>query len=88
MERERLVEILRDEEIDIIFPDGCNVFSGLGIITKYLPKKGVEGAEHDIIYSVDINELAEAGITEEDAKQLRIWNWMYYEDCDCLACFV
>jgi hypothetical protein len=60
--------------------------AGLKIIAKYLPAAGVEGADHDVIYSVDVNEIVKAGITEEDAIQLRQLNWMI--DDGYLAKFV
>ena len=60
---------------------------GLLIIQKYTPNKGIEGADHDIIYSVDIDELIAAEITEEDAIKLRSLNWMV-SDNSYMACFV
>jgi len=63
-----------------------NAIVGLLIIRKYIPNKGIEGAQHDIIYSVGADELVEAGITKEDAKYLRDINWMI-EDGG-MACFV
>lgn len=88
MTRERFIEIMQDDEIKVRFPDGDSALCGLNLIAKYLPKKGVEAAEHDIIYSVDIDAICDAGITEQDAIQLREWNWMVDLDCDCLASFV
>lgn len=70
--------------------DGDNAFQGLQIIAKYIdPKKTyiICAAEHDIIYSVDIDELVEAGITEEDVYKLVNLNWMI-EDNTYLSCFV
>lgn len=88
MTRERFIEIMEDEDIKHVRPDGDTALAGLNLIAKYLPKKGVEAAEHDIIYSVDVDDIVEAGITEEDVVQLRTWNWMYDEDTDGLAHFV
>ena len=69
--------------------EGDNAYQGLEIIRKYIPKKTVIcGADHDIIYSVDVDDLIEAGITKEDAEKLRNLNWMVEEECDCMACFV
>ena len=88
MKEERFIEIL---EGDSKFPKGLkgddNAFLGLLIIRKYLPKSGIEGAGHDVIWSVDIDEIIEAGITEEDARKLRDLNWMI-EEGTYLACFV
>jgi len=79
-------EIIMDGERDLVSCEGDNAFLGLQIIVKYLPKSGVEGADHDIIYSADVDKLLEAGLTEDDAIQLRKLNWIISEDC--LACFV
>lgn len=65
-----------------------NACVGLQIIRKYCPTKGIEGAGHEIIYSVDPDELVEAGITEEDAIRLRDINWMIDSESGCMACFV
>lgn len=52
------------------------VFEGMKILDKYLPNQNlIEGADHDIIYSVDIDELIEAGITKEDVIMLGKFNW-------------
>ena len=86
MDTERLEEIFFETETDWT---GDNAFKGLEIIKKYFPEKRViSAAGHDIIYSVDVNELCEAGITEEDAISLRKLNWMIKPDFECLACFV
>jgi hypothetical protein len=66
--------------------EGENGFQGLLIITKYLPKSGIEAAQHDIIYSASVQEILDAGLTEEDAIKLRNFNWMIQEDS--LACYV
>jgi hypothetical protein len=69
-------------------PNDDNAFLGLQIIRKYLPTKGIEGADHDIIWSVDVDELCAAGITEEDVETLRDLNWMIDTEHGCLACYV
>ena len=66
--------------------DGDNALNGLNIIKKYMPKKGIEGVDHDIIYSVGVEELIEAGITIEDTEKLSKLNWMIQDDY--LACYV
>ena len=86
MTREEFTEIMRRNIADI--PEECNVFLGLKIITKYLPKEGISGASHDVVYSVTIAQILEAGITEEDAIELRKLNWMTDETNTGLACFV
>lgn len=83
---ERLIEILRSDYAEI--PEECNVFLGLKIITKYLPKQGIEGADHDVVFSSTLTDIVAAGITEEDAIKLRKLNWMVDESGTGLACFV
>ena len=65
-----------------------NALLGLNLIANYLPNKGIEGAEHDVIYSVSIDDIIAAGITEKDVIELRRLNWMISEDGYGLACFV
>jgi len=86
MTRERFIEIMKSDIADI--PEECNVFLGLKIITKYRPKNGIEGAEHDKVFSVTIDQILEAGITEDDVVELRKLNWMIDETNTGLACFV
>lgn len=71
--------------------EGDNAFQGLQIIAKYMdPKKHnlICGADHDIIFSVYVKEIVEAGITEEDATALQKLNWSLSDDEDYLTCFV
>ena len=68
--------------------DDDNAFLGLEIIRKYCPKSGIDGAEHDIIYSVGVNELLNAHITKKDAEKLKQLNWMLEESGNFLAHFV
>ena len=66
---------------------GCDVTAGLLIMRKYIRDKSlIEAAEHDIIYGPDFNELAPAGITEEDARTLRLLGW--HSEQDGMAMFV
>ncbi len=89
MDEQRFLKIMSDDDIggSLLSQKGCNAIKGLLIIQKYLPLDGVEGANHDIIYSVDIDRLIEAGITEADAIYLRRQNWMVEDDM-YLACYV
>jgi len=41
-----------------------------------------------VVHSVNVDDIIDAGITEEDAKKLAKLNWMIDESWDCLACFV
>lgn len=83
MNREEFEEIMNGDSGDW---DGDNAIQGLLIIIKYLPKSGIEGATHDEIFSCGVDELLDAGLTKEDAEELRRLNWMIDEDS--LACFV
>lgn len=83
------------EELETIFEEtksdwsGDNAFQGLTIISKYIKDKDILcAAEHDIIYSVDLDDIIEAGITQDDAVALSKLNWMIESEFDCLACFV
>ncbi len=83
--------MITQEEIEQIFNntkskwEGDNAFQGLQILSKYTDTL-IQGAGHDIIFSVYVGEIIELGITKEDAIKLALLNWMIYEDC--LSCFV
>lgn len=74
---------MNEEQFNAIFDDdkfvmteGDDALNGLQIIAKYFPNKTVlQGANHDIIYSVNVWEIVEAGITEEDTLELRLLGW-------------
>jgi len=88
------------EELDLIFEDknakweGDNAMQGLEILRKYLkpdkPQRLIQGANHDVIYSLDIDEVLEAGLTTEDAEKLASLNWMLGDSywTESFACFV
>lgn len=85
MTREKFEEIFK-----VTYSDwkGDNAIQGLTIIMKYIKDKDIIcGADHDVIYSVDIDDLIEAGITEADATALATLNWIIY-DGEYMACFV
>ena len=88
MNKEEFLEILRDEALggSKINTVGCNAVAGLNLIQKYLPNKGIEGTGYEVIYSVSADELFNAGITKEDAEELRALNWMIKDNI--MACFV
>lgn len=65
---------------------GDNALTGLNIIFKYLPDRGIEAAEHGVIYGAGVKELADAGITLEDVKKLKELNWMI--DNGYMSCFI
>jgi len=82
MTQDRFEEIFDETESKW---DGDNAYQGLQIIAKYTDKL-IQGADHDKIYSEEIETLIEKGITEEDVIALRKLNWM--EEDGYLACFV
>ncbi len=94
MTKEKFIEIFDTQEYETgYFEDGIytvkdNCFEGLKIIKKYLPNdRVISGANHDIIYSADIDDLIGANITEEDVILLRK-NGFMVEDESYLSHFV
>ena len=87
MTEDRFRELM-EKESDKDTSNLARIFAGLVIISKYLPGKDLTGADHDIIYSVEVLELVEAGITEEEVVMLRDLHWMIDDDCECLAHYV
>lgn len=81
MTQERLVEIFEECDSDW---EGDNAYQGLQILAKY-NSNIIIGAEHDIIYSLVVDDIIES-LTEEDAIALRKLNWML--DREQFACFV
>ena len=84
MTKEKLYQIF--EETNSKW-DGDNAFQGLMILSKYT-KDLIEGADHEVIWSADIDVILSAGLTEADAKSLALLNWHLDEDGDCFSCFV
>ncbi len=84
---ERFLELMEEDTADIKnIPD--NAMEGLLVIQRYMPDKCIlQGAQHDIIYGPNIDDLIEAGIIEDDVKYLRRMNW-HVEDDTYLSCFV
>ena len=80
------------EEFELIFKEiesnweGDNAFQGLQILSKYTDNL-IQGADHDIIYSLDIDELIELGVTKEDVTKLVKLNW-HISNGEYLSCFV
>ena len=82
-------EKLFHEEEDINW-DGDNTFQGLLIIAKYINPNDsiiIVAAKHDVVCSVEVKELCDAGITKEDVIALRKLNWSI-ENEHYLMCFV
>ena len=83
---QEFLEIFDNEDAEW---DGDNALQGLNIIAKYVKDDSdvLTGATHDMIYSANVEELINSGITKEDVNKLRMLNWMV-EDGEYLACFV
>lgn len=70
---------------------GDNFFQGLQIIAKYIdPMKEdlIVAAEHDMIYSVEGQQLLDAGITDDDLVALAGLNWSFDEEIEQFCCNV
>lgn len=87
MTEDEFVKIMSDD-IERNFGEGCNACKGLDIIRKYCPNRGIEYADHDVIGSVNVSEIVEAGITKKDVIKLRALNWMLCEKNECLEYFI
>ena len=83
MTREEFEEVFDSNETNW---DGDSAWQGLQILSKYTDFL-IQGADHDIIYSCDVDYLIEKGITKEDAESLRKLNWMIH-DGEYMACYV
>lgn len=83
MNIERLEQIFEETKSEW---KGDNAFQGLVILSKYTDDL-IGAAEHDIIYSVDVDEIIE-NLTEDDAIKLAQLNWMIDSENNCFACFV
>lgn len=74
---------------EYMYVDG--LFEGLKIFKKYGPLE-IESAGHDIVYSVDVEKIIDAGITKEDAAMLSKMGWFVDTETigypGCLAYFV
>lgn len=90
MDEERFEEIFEEVESNLSALNGAdNCWLGLLIIAKYMDPQEhtiLCGAEHDKVWSVGVNELCEAGITEEDVTLLASYNWCTEDGS--LMCFV
>jgi len=89
MTRERFEEIFEKTDTDFKKHKklGDHTLAGLNIISKYIPNYVICGADHDILYSVNIDELIKAGIVEEDVILLRELNFII-NGGDYLASYV
>lgn len=85
MTRERFLELFDNTKSNLSKFEGDNAFLGLQILSKYTNKL-IEGADHDIIYSCDIDDVLD-NITEEEVIKLAELNWSLSDD-DYFTCFV
>lgn len=86
MTREKLNQLMAADSNLRDYKGKNRILLGLNIIAKYIPNPDIS-PEHDIIYVADADELVEAGLTEEDANELRKMNWMIDSEYGCLAIF-
>jgi len=88
---EYVLEIVNEMAEDVKTEcSGDNAFQGFLILSKYFDYKSTDliaGADHDIVYSVDISEALTNGLTYEDTIELFKLNWMI-EDGSYFAVFV
>ena len=82
MTLERLEEIFEETQSKW---EGDNAFQGLQILAKYTEKNVICAAEHDIIYSINAEDVIEI-LSEEDAIKLAQLNWMLEDNY--FACYV
>lgn len=83
MDTIRMEEILSSEDFSEHKADG--VFLGLELMRKYIPTATIEAAEHDMIFSVGIDELCKTDISEEAVMALFNYGWCI--EYDSLAHF-
>ena len=58
-------------------------YMGFNILAKYT-NNILQGADHDIIYSENVDKLIEAGITEEEVLALNAYGW-HIQDSEYIA---
>ena len=80
MTEEKFLEIMDDEDgFDSSIEGDCNL-AGFQIMAKYVDKV-IEGADHDIVYGPDLNDLIDNGITEEEVQKLRALGFHVEDEC-------
>jgi hypothetical protein len=71
---------MKEEPVDL-HSEGDENLMGFNLLAKYFPKgRVIEGADHDVIYSKGVDDIVEAGITEEDAIMLRNLGFILSDD--------
>lgn len=85
MSIEEIEEIF--ENADYPYQDGVDsVLEGMKILSKYTKHSVIEGADHDIIWSLSTEKLTE--ISREDIELLAKYNWHIDHESECIAHFV
>jgi len=88
MNREEVIELFeKDIPSSGARMQGDDTFDGLSILSKYTDGLVLCAAEHDRIYSIDIDEALEGGITDEELIKLRGFGFMV-EDGEYFSSFV
>jgi len=86
MTKEEVLELFSADEFTERI-EGDNTLEGLNILSKYTKQDVIAAAEHDIIYSADVDDVLEAGITDDELKRLRALGFMI-EESSYFATFV
>jgi len=62
------------------------IYKGLSIMREYIPEADIHASGHDVVYSVTVQELVDAGISKYDVLQLAALGWRI--DFESMAHFV
>ncbi len=84
MTRERLEQLFDTTQST---RGGDGAFKGLTILAQYFDVNKTDiivAAEHDEIYSVDVDDLLKSGISELDVQSLAENGWGIDTELDCL----
>ena len=74
--KEAVTEILTSDEDNSDY-SGDEILDGLKIISKYTKRSTIQGAEHDMLYSISLDDLLESDtkINLRDIDNLKRMNW-------------
>lgn len=84
---DRLMDIMKGQSDYESFQGTDRCFEGLKILSKY-HHDVIQGAGYDIVWSFDLSDAIEYGLSESDAILLRRMGWVINPDNECLAKFV
>lgn len=87
MEIERFKEIMDEVHISLNYQTKDDTLEGFNLIQGYTQGKVISSAEHDIIYSVMVEDIAPF-ISEEDTIRLAKLGFFVDSDFNRLATFV